>query len=101
MIPITTVPQFLTNVVEHSKKAAVAVLFTSPTCEPCKTLKPKIEAVGRKVFVVDAADSRDLCVGLGVRAAPTLRIYKDGEIIFQGIGDKPEVLDAIVEHIAV
>lgn len=100
MIPITTVPQWLTNVIEHSKNAAVAVIFTSPTCGPCKELKPKIEALGRKVFEVDAGVSRDLAVGLGIRSAPTFRIYKDGEVIFQAIGDKPEILDALVEHIA-
>ncbi len=100
MIKITTVPQWLTNVIEQSKKAPVAVIFTSPTCGPCKELKPKIEATGRKVFEIDAGESRDLAVGLGVRAAPTVRIYKDGEILLQFVGDKPEVLDAIVEHIA-
>lgn len=100
MIKITTVPQWLTNVIEQSKKAPVAVIFTSPTCVPCKELKPKIEATGRKVFEIDAGESRDLAVGLGVRAAPTVRIYKDGEILLQFVGDKPEVLDAIVEHIA-
>lgn len=99
MIKITTAPQWFTNVIEQSKKAPVAVIFTSPTCGPCKELKPKIEATSRKVFEIDAGESRDLCVGLGVRAAPTVRIYKDGEIIFQGIGDKPEILDAIVEHV--
>ena len=100
MIQITTVPQWLTNVIEQSKKAPVAVIFTSPTCGSCKELKPKIEATGRKVFEIDAGESRDLAVGLGVRAAPTVRIYKDGEILLQFVGDKPEVLDAIVEHIA-
>lgn len=100
MIKITTVPQWLTNVIEQSKKAPVAVIFTSPTCGPCKELKPKIEATGRKVFEIDAGESRDLAVGLGVRAAPTVRIYKDGEILLQFVGDKPEVLDAIVEHVA-
>ncbi len=99
MIQITTVPQWMTNVIEHSKKAPVAVIFTSPTCGPCKELKPKIEAIGRKVFEIDAGVSRDLAVGLGIRSAPTVRIYKDGEIIFQAIGDKPEILDAIVEHV--
>ena len=100
MIQITTAPQWLTNVIEHSKNSPVAVIFTSPTCGPCKELKPKIEATGRKVFEIDAGESRDLAVGLGVRAAPTVRIYKDGEILLQFVGDKPEVLDAIVEHIA-
>ena len=100
MIQITTAPQWLTNVIEHSKNSPVAVIFTSATCGPCKELKPKIEATGRKVFEIDAGESRDLAVGLGVRAAPTVRIYKDGEILLQFVGDKPEVLDAIVEHIA-
>ena len=100
MIQITTAPQWLTNVIEHSKNSPVAVIFTSPTCGPCKELKPKIEATGRKVFEIDAGESRDLAVGLGVRAAPTVRIYKDGEILLQFVGDKPEVLDAIVEHVA-
>lgn len=100
MIKITTLPQFLTNVVERSKESPTAVLFTSPTCAPCKELKPKLEATGRKVFVIDAGETRDLCVTLGVRAAPTLRIYKDGEILLAFVGDKPEALDAILEHIA-
>ena len=61
-------------------------------------MKPKIEATGRKVFEIDAGVSRDLAVGLGIRSAPTVRIYKDGEIIFQAIGDKPEVIEQIKQH---
>ncbi len=98
MTPITSSVEYQEKVVDASFEKPTVVVFTSPTCGPCKQLKPKLEALGVEILVVDAGTHREIAVEQFVRAAPTTRIYKDGAVVFTAQGDKPEVIEQIKAH---
>lgn len=60
----------------------VYVAFTSPTCGPCKAMKPLLEKVaaerGRNLYIVDATQIKGIAVAFNVRAVPTVLRLLDG-----------------------
>ncbi|MFD5697877.1 thioredoxin family protein [Streptomyces lasiicapitis] len=68
-------------------------LFTSPTCHPCKRMKPLIiqEAIAADVVieesdVMDGTDRRRY--QYGVTSVPALVAHRDGEVIGSFVGVK-------------
>ena len=73
-------------------------------CGPCKALTPIVESFSNQPEVesvkfgkVDADESGDIARKLGVRSVPSLFVYKDGEIVEQGVGmkSKEQLLEMI------
>lgn len=66
-------------------QGTVLVDFGATWCPPCKVLKPIVESIAReradsvKVVYVDMDEAPKTVQQCGVRAAPTLIVYKDGE----------------------
>jgi len=65
----------------------------TPTCGPCMMLAPILEnhvapaVAGRaKVAKVNVAEWRDVAVRFGVKAVPTLLLFKDGQLVQQMVG---------------
>jgi len=79
----TTNTAFFDDVLKPSYAAPVVVMFHASWCGPCKAMKPLVERlagdIGFTLVGVDAGEQRDLAGTEGVRAVPTLIVYKDGK----------------------
>ena len=94
-----TFSQFL-----HSQKF-VLVDFWATWCQPCKMMLPVLEQVSEElastlaVAKVDVDANPDLASG--ITSVPTLRLYKDGEVVLEVTGAKPKpaLLLLLEEHL--
>lgn len=88
--------EFQRGVLELSHRVPVIVDFWAPWCEPCKILKPLLERLaveysGRFVLVkINSDDNPELSQQLGVRSIPTVLAFRNGEVIDQFTGVRPE-----------
>jgi len=79
----------------------VLVDFWGDWCGPCKMIAPVVEEIatewqGRALIAkVDVGAARELAVSLGVKAIPTLIVFKDGQPVkvMRGLQDK-QVIEA-------
>ena len=76
--------------------------FWASWCGPCQMLSPIIgeiaeEAKDFKVYAVNADEEQELMIRYGVRAIPTLIVFKDGQVYKQNTGfiPKDQVLDLL------
>ncbi|NEK59437.1 thioredoxin family protein [Geodermatophilus sabuli] len=65
----------------------VLVDFRAPWCGPSRRFGPVLEAAARRhpdvrLAAVDIEAERDLARAVGVRAVPTLLVYRDGVLVF-------------------
>ena len=81
----------------EAKKSKVAVVdFSATWCGPCKMLAPVLEkvstALGDRVdfFNVDVDEAPELAGTYRVQSVPCLILMKNGELVDQSIGFKPE-----------
>jgi thioredoxin 1 len=83
----------------------VVVDFSSPECGPCKMLAPVLneiaaEQAGRvKVVKVDIYENMELANRYGVRGAPTLLYFMNGEVRNQTLGltSKKKIVSNLAE----
>ena len=70
----------------------VLVKFEADWCGPCKAMKPMVDEIaveysGRlKVTTVDIEQNNQTVYRLGVRAVPTVVLFKNGEVFAQKVG---------------
>ena len=83
--------------------SGVAVIDCFATwCGPCKVIAPQIvqyakEFPNAKFYKVDVDEVPDIAQELGVRAMPTFKIFKDGEIVGDVVGANPPAIKAAVQ----
>jgi thioredoxin-like negative regulator of GroEL len=85
---------FDTDVI-HSDDVLTVAYFTTPTCGPCRMLKPRLEKLeesneGLRVVRVDATIDYELAAEHNIRSVPTLLLYSGGYQVGRIEGIQPE-----------
>ncbi|MEW6496300.1 MAG: thioredoxin domain-containing protein, partial [Cyanobacteriota bacterium] len=79
----------------HESDRLIMVKYVSPTCGPCRTLKPILNKVvdefeGKIHFVeIDITEDPDIAENGQIMGTPTVQFFKDKEILHQVQGVKP------------
>jgi thioredoxin reductase (NADPH) len=69
----------------HESDRPIAVLYTSPTCGPCRSLKPIFNSVvqeytGKVHYVeIDIEQDPEIAEAAGVNGTPTMQLFRDKE----------------------
>jgi len=100
--------QFALRKLYHESDRLIMVCYTSPTCGPCRTLKPILNKIvdeyDRKIHFVDIDIEQDpeIAEAAGVNGTPTVQVFKNKERLHNlpGVkmkGDYRKIIDPHVE----
>jgi thioredoxin reductase (NADPH) len=80
----------------HESDRPLLVIYTSPTCGPCHSLKPILSKVvdefDRKIHYIqiDIEADPDIAENAGITGTPTVQLFKDKELLQELKGVKPK-----------
>ncbi|NEQ82357.1 MAG: thioredoxin-disulfide reductase [Moorea sp. SIO2I5] len=91
----------------HESDRIIMVKYISPSCGPCKVLKPMLDKVvdeynGKIHFVeIDIDQDREIAENAQVVGTPTVQLFKDKEFLaeFKGVKQKSEYRQAIERYL--
>ena len=87
---------FASEVIDRSKALPVLVDFWAEWCNPCKMLAPILTKLADELATkfhlvkIDTDSEQQIAAQYGVRSLPTVKLFKDGEVIDEFIGALPE-----------
>lgn len=81
----------ISNFTEMDQERKQIVLFSMPTCGPCKMMKPGLDFVQRDfenigVYEIDATEEPELAAKLNVMSTPTTIYLMDGKEVDRAVG---------------
>ncbi|MGK7932834.1 MAG: thioredoxin-disulfide reductase [Microcystaceae cyanobacterium] len=93
----------------HESDRLIMVKYVSPTCGPCRTLKPILSKVvdeydGKIHFVeIDIEADPEIAQNAGVTGTPTVQFFKDKDLVEQmrGVKQKSEFRKVIDQYLPV
>ena len=96
---------FASDVLKNS--SPVLVDFWAAWCAPCKAIAPHIESLAQqyqgkvKIGKLNVDEQPSTAGSLGIRALPTLLLFKDGQVVEQVVGavSKDKIEEMIKSHI--
>lgn len=102
-----TESNFAEQVLERSHQVPVLVDFWAAWCQPCQILMPLLQQLTEDyqgqfwLAKVNADQEQGLTLKYGVRGLPTLKLFRNGEIVEELVGIQPEaaIRNAINRHL--
>ncbi|GIL65683.1 hypothetical protein Vafri_19341 [Volvox africanus] len=99
--------QYALRKLYHESKRLICVLYTAPTCGPCRTLKPIFNSVveeykGKVHYVeIDIEQDPEIAEAAGVMGTPTVQMFKDKARVEQlsGVKMKKDYREIIGRHV--
>ena len=95
---------FQQEVIQKSHEVPVLVDFWADWCAPCKMIAPILDQLAGdygdllQIGKVNTDQERHLSEQHGIRSLPTLRLYRNGEVVEEVLGAQPEsALRALVD----
>jgi len=104
-----TVENFAQEVLAKSQQVPVLADFWAAWCAPCQMLMPVLTKLaqdyGGKFVVakINSDEQQELAARYGVRSLPTLKLFRNGEVVDELMGAQPEpvlrqLLDRYIER---
>jgi putative thioredoxin len=93
-------------VIQGSASRYVLVDFWAPWCQPCKVLKPMLEALTSEydfiLVKVNTEENQEIAAQMGIRGIPDVRLYRDGAEVdrFSGALPEPQVRAFLEKYLA-
>lgn len=102
-----TEQNFMQEVLDASQQQPVLVDFWATWCAPCKSLIPLLEKLaetyqgGFVLAKIDIDQQQGLASQFGVRSVPTVKLFKNGQIVdeFSGILPEAQIREFLDKHI--
>jgi thioredoxin reductase (NADPH) len=99
--------QYALRKLYHESDRLLAVLYTSPTCGPCRTLKPILNKVieeysGKIHFVeIDIEEDPEIAQAAGINGTPVVQFFKNKDrlVNWPGVKMKREYKEMIEANI--
>lgn len=100
--------QYALRKLYHESERVIAVLYTAPTCGPCRTLKPIFKGVaseyqGKIHYVeIDIVQDSEIAEAAGITGTPTIQFFKDRDqvAVMTGVKMKSDYRRIIDAHVA-
>ena len=84
-------------------KETMLVSFSTDWCGPCKMLKEELNKIQSQtpIYRINAEEDADFSRTLGIRSVPTMKVFKEGNVVNTTVGlqSAPDINKFITESV--